>query len=319
MVGELGEHVRFVWTNDITDERPPRCERITGLAGRTDRGAGRTDRGGGLGSHYWAKVSRLFAGAAGRALFDVGVLMPEPSVPQPFPAQEPTSLPESPHGGYPPAAQPTGYTTPSSSVPVYPSSSDVPPVRRTRTGLTVLIVVCAVVVLLGVGVVVAVLLGVSDESIGSRTTLVAPETLGGRARYHEPQMQAVLDRQVAELKADLPRATSVIAAAYGDPARRDLVVVSGAATRVSDPGRALEQYLAGVNAGGLNLTAVMPIEPGPLGGVARCADAQEAGVDLGVCAWADRGSIGMVIMYFTTVQRAQAEFVAIRAAIERRS
>ena len=40
---------------------------------------------------------------------------------------------------------------------------------------------------------------------------------------------------------------------------------------------------------------------------------------LGVCVWADRGSLGMVVMYFKSADQAKAEFITIRGQVEQQS
>ena len=37
---------------------------------------------------------------------------------------------------------------------------------------------------------------------------------------------------------------------------------------------------------------------------------------LGICVWADRGSLGMVVMYFKSADQAKAEFTTIRGQVE---
>ena len=49
----------------------------------------------------------------------------------------------------------------------------------------------------------------------------------------------------------------------------------------------------------------------------QCGDGKAEGVPLGVCIWADRGSLGMVVVYFKSAGRARREFVTMRGEIEK--
>lgn len=74
-----------------------------------------------------------------------------------------------------------------------------------------------------------------------------------------------------------------------------------------------------MGAGGLTVTNAKSVEPGPLGGVAKCGDANAEGTTMGVCAWADRGSLAVMVIYFKTGDQAKAELVKIRGEVEQRS
>src|SRR3712207_8160674 len=58
------------------------------------------------------------------------------------------------------------------------------------------------------------------------------------------------------------------------------------------PYTTLFRSFASMGSGGLTVTNTAPIAPGPLGGSAKCGDAEAAGVKMGVCGWADNGSVG---------------------------
>ncbi|HWH01230.1 MAG TPA: hypothetical protein VNV66_18405, partial [Pilimelia sp.] len=85
-----------------------------------------------------------------------------------------------------------------------------------------------------------------------------------------------------------------------------------------DPETAVDELVRGTD-DRLSLRGLVGIEPGPLGGFARCGQAVSSGVDVGVCFWADRGALGVIFVYFAGARDAEALFVEIRGAVQRRS
>jgi hypothetical protein len=157
---------------------------------------------------------------------------------------------------------------------------------------------------------------VGDVVKATQTRLVAPETLAGRPKITKPELQAAADQMVTGMKTSLPGATSTVGAFYGDPAKQDMVMIAGASGLIADPEKQLNDSITSMGTGGLTLSNVKSIEPGPLGGVAKCGDASTGGIKMGVCIWADRGSLGVIGIYFQTGEQAQAEFVKIRSEVE---
>jgi hypothetical protein len=215
--------------------------------------------------------------------------------------------------GYP------GYSGGGDPVPSY----DVPggPRKKSRARKIALITVVAVLVLCGGGGFAAYTFFKDDAkeiAEAANTRLVAPDKLGNRPKIKDGQLQVLADKLVSDMKRDVPEAKDTIGAFYGNPANKDMVMIAGASGRVADPEKQLDQAIREMAAGGLKVTNVKAVEPGPLGGVAKCGDATADGVPMGVCAWSDRGSLGMIVIYFKNSKQAGAEFVAIRGAIEQR-
>jgi hypothetical protein len=123
---------------------------------------------------------------------------------------------------------------------------------------------------------------------------------------------------VTEMKAEVQNETSTVGAFYGDPAKQDLVMIVGASGLLNDPKKELDDAINGLSTE-LTLTNLATVDPGPLGGDAKCGDGKAESVPLGVCVWADRGSLGMVVIYFKTAEQTKAEFVTIRGQVEQRS
>lgn len=196
----------------------------------------------------------------------------------------------------------------------------VPPPGK-KVGKIVLLSVVAALVLCGGGGATAFFLlkdDVKGVAEASKTRLVTPETLAGRPKIKDGALQGLADKLVNDMKRDVPQATSWVGAFYGTPAKKDMIMIAGASGPVSDPGKQLNQAIQAMGAGGLKIRNATAVQPGPLGGVAKCGDATADGVPMGVCAWSDRGSLGMLVLYFKNAKQASAEFVAIRGAIQQR-
>ncbi|MEV4810304.1 hypothetical protein [Micromonospora avicenniae] len=215
-------------------------------------------------------------------------------------------------GSIPPQnGQPQEGTAPGPSVP-----------KRSNTGRTVLIVVAVVLVLcLGGGIATWFVIkdDVSDGIEAASTRVVAPETLAGRPRITNAELQSVADQMVTEVKKGTQgRFTSTVGAFYGDPAKRELAMIVSASGLISDPEKELDGAVAEISPE-LTIAETTPVDPGPLGGEARCGDGKVDATPLGVCLWADRGSVGAIVVYFKSAEEIKAEFVTMRGEIEQRS
>lgn len=158
----------------------------------------------------------------------------------------------------------------------------------------------------------------AEPSPDPQIRLVAPKSLGGRARSSEPELRALADELVKDLKAKVRSGNSTIGAFYGSFEDEDIVMVAGASGLVLDPKQELDDTVKAL-ASELNVRRMSTVSAGPLGGVAKCGDGSASNVSLGVCAWADQGSVGMIVMFSTSASKAKSEFVKIRAEVEKRS
>ncbi|MET7672208.1 hypothetical protein [Micromonospora luteifusca] len=235
----------------------------------------------------------------------------QPQQPQP----QPGGWPQPQQQGFPPAqpGQPYGD-------PYLPGGP--PPAKKSNVGKIVLIVLAVVLVLCLGGVAItwfAVKDDVGDVVDATKTRVVAPATLAGRPKLTDPQLQSAADDLVTQMKSEVQNETSTIGAFYGDPIKRDLVMVAAVSGLMTDPKKELEDAVNGLSTE-LSVTNMAVAEAGPLGGDARCGDGKAAGdVPLGVCVWVDRGSLGMVVIYFKTAEQVEAEFATIRGQVEQRS
>ncbi|MDM4718098.1 hypothetical protein QTQ03_00250 [Micromonospora sp. WMMA1363] len=157
-----------------------------------------------------------------------------------------------------------------------------------------------------------------DPSPDPRIRLVAPRTLSGRAKSTEPELRALADEMVREMRTTVRSESGAIGAFYGSPEKQDMVMVAGAAGLVLNPKRELDDAVKALSAE-LSVRRMSSVSPGPLGGVAKCGDGRASNIPLGVCAWADQGSVGMIVMFFSSCSKAKAEFTSIRGQVEKRS
>ncbi|MER5703234.1 hypothetical protein ABT023_14995 [Micromonospora sp. NPDC002296] len=238
--------------------------------------------------------------------------MSQPGDPYPNQPQQPYGEQPAPQqgGGHPPAGQPYGA----------PGAAPLPPApKKSKTGKIVLIVLAVVLVLCcGGGAITwfAVKDDVSDAVEATNTRVTAPATLAGRPKATQPELQAAVDTMIAQMKSTVQNETSTAGAFYGDMAKKNLVMIAAASGLLADPKKELDAAFTSTD---LTMSNVAAVDPGPLGGEARCGDSESEGTKLGICAWADKGSLGMIVMYFKTGAQAKAEFVTMRGQIEQRS
>ncbi|WP_327652946.1 hypothetical protein [Micromonospora aurantiaca] len=248
--------------------------------------------------------------------------------------------PSSPYSGnYPsPQQQPGGYQPPQyggdyPQAPQQQYGGDYPPqqpqyggqlgapVPPKKSGVgKVLLIVLAVVLVLCVGGGVAAYFATKDTVnevvTATKTRVVEPQTLGGRAKVTDPQLQTAAAQMKSELSKDVPDATSTVGAFYGDPAKKDLVMIVAVSGVMADPKKELADATAAVTPD-LATKDFKTVDAGPLGGDAKCSDGKASDVPVAVCIWADRGSLGMVVVYFKSAAELQSEFVTMRGEIEK--
>ncbi|MEH1164523.1 hypothetical protein V6V47_03955 [Micromonospora sp. CPCC 205539] len=224
---------------------------------------------------------------------------------QPVPGQQ---------GGFPPAQPGQPYGDPS-------LSAGPPAPKKSKAGKIILIVLAVVLVLCLGGAAItwfAVKDEVGDVVDATKTRVSAPATLAGRAKNTDPQLQKAADDMVAGMKATAKNETGAVGAFYGDPAKKDLFMIAAASGVMADPKKELDDLVTGLSSQ-VGVASMATVEAGPLGGEARCGDGKIEDVPVGICAWADRGSVGMVISYYKTADQVKAEFVTIRGQIEQKS
>ncbi|MCT2281847.1 hypothetical protein M3G91_30050 [Micromonospora chalcea] len=228
-------------------------------------------------------------------------------------------------GGYPQAPQQPQYGADYPQAPQQPQygnqfGAPVPP-KKSGVGKILLIVLAVVLVLcVGGGIVtwIATKDTVGEVVTATKTRVVEPQTLGGRPKVTDPQLQNAATQMKASLSKDVPDATSTAGAFYGDPAKKDLVMIVAVSGVLADPKKELADATAAVTPD-LATKDFKTVDPGPMGGDAKCSDGKASGEQVAVCIWADRGSLGMVVVYFKSAAELQKEFVTMRGEIEKQN
>ena len=230
-----------------------------------------------------------------------------------------------PAPGYPPPGD-QGF----GSAPGYPPPADqgfggapgFPPPKKKSRALPIILISLGIVVVLCAGAAIGGYFLLRDEVgagvAATNTRLVAPTTLGGRPKLNDPQFSAITEQLTSELERSVPSATSTVGALYGNPLQQDIVLIAGASAPVTDPAKELDRFFSSMGGSGMTITDVAPIEAGPLGGVAKCGNADSSGVKLAVCGWADQGSVAMIGTFFKTADEVAGDFPALRAEIEKK-
>lgn len=197
-----------------------------------------------------------------------------------------------------------------------------PPPRRSYKGMWVAIVLVVLVVAAAVGAVGYLAYRLVDQTgenkrLAERTRVEEPVKLGTLARAQDAESVKLVN----DLKGDLPPqlvsgTSSQAIAAYGAPKVGETVLVIAFAVALPKPQPALDSLLhsmAGESA------VLVRIEPGPLGGYAKCSNDKLKGVPFVACAWADSGSLGLLMFFGKPFDdRLKERFVAARGQIELR-
>jgi hypothetical protein len=220
-------------------------------------------------------------------------------------------------GSYPPAAN-EGFGGPPPANQGF-GPAPVPPKKRSVWKIIGLVVAIVVVLCVsGIGIVVFNNRGtIADVAAATKIKVVEPAALGSRPKTTDPTLTSALDGASAEMKKE-QGVTGTAAAFYGDAKKLDLVMVVAAS---SIGGSAQDRYDAMVKGLGSDFTVsnLKDVEPGPLGGIAKCGDGSTSGVPLGVCMWADSGSFAMLVLFNKTGADLQKDFVSYRGQIEQKS
>ncbi|MBU2662376.1 hypothetical protein KOI35_02520 [Actinoplanes bogorensis] len=266
----------------------------------------------------------------------------QPSYGQQQPPQYGQQPPQ--YGQQPPGGQPPQFGQPSYGQPGYPPPQ--PPKKKSKA-LPIILISVAIVLVLCVGGVTALYMvgknkvddvnnAINDlattaptfpteepttapttEAPTTTVSISEPKTLGGRKKLTSAQFKALADQLKSGLET-VPGATNTVGALYGDVQDQDIVIVAAAEAPVKNPKTELDQTFYGAGIGGLKIDNITTAPTGTLGGVAKCGSSETSGIDMAICTWADEGSVGMFIWYFSSVSSAKAEFPKLRAEVEKK-
>ncbi|NBE81808.1 hypothetical protein [Micromonospora rubida] len=155
----------------------------------------------------------------------------------------------------------------------------------------------------------------SASPSGMRARLELPMRLGNRSRFfHRPLLSPVIEsaEQLGRLVDDRKEIAGQV---YNGETDGDYaVLVSATAGTVRDEEATLDKVFRLFP----RIREVRAVDPGPLGGIARCGNGRNAQYYVTMCAWADQISVGMVT--FLSPERRlglpDGEFVEIRSELE---
>ncbi|WP_199752149.1 hypothetical protein [Actinoplanes sp. ATCC 53533] len=264
-----------------------------------------------------------------------GAYPPPPgSYPPPAPDQGSYPPPPADQGYYPPPAAPGSYPPPGADQGGYPPPGAGypgqgapqygagPAPKKKSSALKIVLIVVGVVALLCVtGSTIAFFAAkdkVSEVIDAAKITVVEPATLGGRPKASDPSLQSSADG-LSGIMSNVPGATGSVGAIYGDLQNQDIVMVAAASSINGSAEDRFKELSTSTGSGGINIDNLTDTDPGPLGGIAKCGDTNNAGVPMAVCIWSDNGSVGMLAMMFKGKADLEKEFITLRGEVEKKS
>ncbi|MFG1991832.1 hypothetical protein ACGFJ7_17835 [Actinoplanes sp. NPDC048988] len=141
-----------------------------------------------------------------------------------------------------------------------------------------------------------------------------PAMLQGRPQYNDPGLDE--GRKLVQTRlASVPGTSHSFSRVYGT-SNDDAIYVGGANGSYNDFPSRLNDVFTVVEDG--KVRDIWAVDPGPLGGAAACGNLSAFGIDAGVCAWVDRGTIGELVFYHSDADRAARLLPATRAELEQK-
>lgn len=178
-----------------------------------------------------------------------------------------------------------------------------------------LIVAGALVLVLAVGGLVGNTVFRPHLSGEHPATLRTPPEVAGLVLATDPLLEDAAVQLSAALSSEIDF-DDVVAAFYHDPADdQRLVLLAGGTAALRDPDAALDDAFRQAGAG-VAITNVEDVDPGPMGGTARCgASTVDQDLAASVCGWADHGSVLVAIFLNRSVAEGAALLRDIRLEI----
>jgi hypothetical protein len=239
------------------------------------------------------------------------------------PGYPPSPVPQGPvPPGYPPSPVPPGYPpatydgipTTYGGTPATYGGTPAPAPRKSRKGLWIGLSIALVLLIAGGVAVVALLLPEVKEATTSK--LSTPQTVAGLTLAQQPQLQNAASQMNAQLRKDVENSTGSIGAFYNDPSDPSkILMIAGVTGVIANPEKELDDTFTGISQAGMTASNIHTVDAGPLGGQAKCGEGETSGQPFIVCAWSDRGSLGMMIFFNRDAASSERLFRQIRGEI----
>ncbi len=209
---------------------------------------------------------------------------------------------------YEPGSEPTGYQQTGVWYPPPPPTRRVSPLRVALASALLVLVLLS-----GAGLLLAA--PVLDEY---PATMTAPDQVAGMHQLNDPRLNEITNNIVANVLAP-QHLDSMMAAFYlpsGASSTKLLLVGGGTRFNLRPGGQARDSFAA-IQRDGATVTQAAEVDPGPMGGAARCASTKisKVPVPIAVCVWVDYGSFGIVMAFDRTVGDAANLMVLIRPEV----
>ena len=187
------------------------------------------------------------------------------------------------------------------------------PTRRPRRALLIALPLVAVLLAAGMAVFLKFVLPVIQEG---DATISTPDTVAGLTKVTRPALQDVADKLKGDLEASMSDVSGSVVSFYEDPADpAKIVLLYGVTGPVTSPERSLNATLDQLTGGGGIYVEMHPVDPGPLGGVAKCGAGDSSSGAVSVCGWSDHGSIAVVIFFNRDVESSTELFGRIHGEV----
>ncbi|GAA1385718.1 hypothetical protein [Catellatospora chokoriensis] len=199
-----------------------------------------------------------------------------------------------------------------------------PPYRKSRKGLWITLVVLLVLCGGGGGGVYFFLSdflsdvkATTDEA--AKITVKEPAQLGGREKIAEPDLVKAAAELKTQISEEMPGSTASVAAFYGDVKTKNMAMAFAMAMLNPKPAEALDEFTKSMTEGSTVTEQWVDVEPGPLGGIAKCAALKMDSGPVAICVWSDSGSLGSIMYFEKKVADVQAKFAGERGQLETRT
>jgi hypothetical protein len=161
----------------------------------------------------------------------------------------------------------------------------------------------------------AYLFGGRDILREGNASVSTPDAVAGLKKSTNSQLQAFVEEASTGLKKDVGL-DETIAAFYEDPKdSQKLVLLLGGTKLMLRPDAELDDAFKGFTDEGGKIEGLAEVDPGQLGGKARCGTTEQEGTKASICAWADHGSLVMGVFFNRPVDESAALLRQIRSEI----